>query len=62
MFHARVTVCDLMRGCPHRDSQMVWDWNVEGNIEGNSQEGKKPKVRVTRCIVLELNQSRKRKK
>lgn len=34
MLDARVTVCDLMRGCPYRERQMVWDWSVEENIEG----------------------------
>lgn len=43
MFDARVTVCDSMRACPHRDRQMVWDWSVEGNIEGNNHKRKKPK-------------------
>lgn len=41
---------------------MVWDWSAEGNIEGNNHKWKKPKVRTTRCIILELNQSTKRKK
>jgi len=33
MLDARATVCDLVRGCPSREGQMVWDWRVEENIE-----------------------------